>query len=154
VQPLFADLDTGGLALAHNGNLTNALTVRRKLVSSGAIFQSTSDTEVIVHLIARSLERKRGFMSRLIDALKQIDGAYALALLTGRKLSGIRAPLGIPPLVMGRLGAAPILASEPCALDIIGARLVGEVENGEIVFFSGGGLESNNLSPPCPPRPC
>src|SRR5215470_142570 len=154
VQPLFADLDTGGLALGHNGNLTNALTIRRKLVSSGAIFQSTSDTEVIVHLIARSRERKRGFMSRLIDALKQVEGAYALALLTRKKLIGIRDPLGIRPLVIGKLGAATILASETCALDIIGARFIREVENGEIVVISEEGIESHKPFPPCPPRPC
>jgi amidophosphoribosyltransferase len=154
VQPLFADLDMGGLALGHNGNLTNALTIRRKLVSSGAIFQSTSDTEVIVHLIARSRERKRGFMGRLIDALKQIEGAYALALLTRKKLIGIRDPLGIRPLVIGKLGAATILASETCALDIIGARFVREVENGEIVVISEEGIESHKPFPPCSPRPC
>src|SRR5258708_6450333 len=133
VQPLFADLDTGGIALAHNGNLTNALKIRRELVSSGAIFQSTSDTEVIVHLIARSRERKRGFMGRLFDALHQIDGAYALVSLTNKKLIGMRDPLGIRPLVIGKLGDATILASETCALDIIGADFVREVENGEIV---------------------
>ncbi len=154
VQPLFADLDTGGLALAHNGNLTNALTTRRELVSSGAIFQSTSDTEVILHLIARSLERKRGFTSRLIDALTKIEGAYALGLLTLKKLIGIRDPLGIRPLVIGKLGDATILSSETCALDIIGARFVREVENGEIVVISDEGIESHKPFPPCPPRPC
>jgi amidophosphoribosyltransferase len=154
VQPLFADLDTGGLALGHNGNLTNALTIRRQLVASGAIFQSTSDTEVIVHLIARSRERKRGFMSRLIDALKQIEGAYALTLLTKKKLIGIRDPLGIRPLVLGKLGDATILASETCALDIIGAHFIREVENGEIVVISEEGIESHKPFPPCPPRPC
>ncbi len=154
VQPLFADIDTGGLALAHNGNLTNALTIRRELVSSGAIFQSTSDTEVIVHLIARSTERKRGFTSRLIDALTKIEGAYALSLLTVKKLIGIRDPLGIRPLVIGKLGDATILASETCALDIIGARFVREVENGEIVVISEEGIESHKPFPPCAPRPC
>ncbi len=154
VQPLFADLDTGGLALAHNGNLTNALSLRRELVSSGAIFQSTSDTEVIVHLIARSAERKRGFTMRLIDALMRLEGAYALGLLTVKKLIGIRDPLGIRPLVIGKLGDATILASETCALDIIGARFVREVENGEIVVISEDGIESLKPFPPCPARPC
>ncbi len=154
VQPLFADLDTGGLALAHNGNLTNAVTIRRELVSSGAIFQSTSDTEVIVHLIARSAERRRGFMGRLFDALGKIEGAYALGLLTMKKLIGIRDPLGIRPLVLGKLGDATILASETCALDIIGARFIREVENGEIVVISEDGIESYKPFPLCAPRPC
>lgn len=154
VQPLFADLDAGGLALAHNGNLTNALTLRRELVSSGAIFQSTSDTEVIVHLIARSSERKRGFIRRIFDALSKIEGAYALALLTRKKLIGIRDPYGIRPLVIGKLGEATILASETCALDIIGARFVREVENGEVVVISKDGIESHKPFPPCPLRPC
>jgi len=155
VQPLFADIDTGGLALAHNGNLTNALTIRRELVSSGSIFQSTSDTEVIVHLIARSDERKHGFMGGLIDALKRIEGAYALGLLTTKKLIGIRDPLGIRPLVIGKLDDATILASETCALDIIGARFVREVENGEIVVISHeDGIESYKPFPPRAPRPC
>ncbi|MGO8953017.1 MAG: amidophosphoribosyltransferase, partial [Rhodomicrobium sp.] len=154
VQPLFADIDTGGLALSHNGNLTNALTIRRELVSSGSIFQSTSDTEVIVHLIARSDERKHGFMGRLIDALKRIEGAYALGILTMKKLIGIRDPLGIRPLVIGKLDGAIILASETCALDIIGARFVREVENGEIVVISEDGIESYKPFPPRAPRPC
>ncbi len=154
VQPLFADLDTGGLALGHNGNLTNALALRRELVSSGAIFQSTSDTEVIVHLIARSPERKRGFIVRLIDALMRIEGAYALGLLTVKKLIGIRDPMGIRPLVIGKLGDATILASETCALDIIGARFEREVENGEIVAISEEGIESLKPFPPSSPRPC
>lgn len=154
VQPLFADLDTGGIALAHNGNLTNALKIRRELVSSGAIFQSTSDTEVIVHLIARSRERKRGFMGRLFDALHRIDGAYALVSLTNKKLIGMRDPLGIRPLVIGKLGDATILASETCALDIIGADFVREVENGEIVIISKNGMESHKPFPAGSPRPC
>ncbi len=154
VQPLFADLDSGGLALAHNGNLTNALKLRGELVSSGAIFQSTSDTEVIVHLIARSCDRSRGFIGRLIDALRKIDGAYALVCATNKKLVGIRDPLGIRPLVIGQLGDAFILASETCALDIIGARFVREVENGEIVVISKDGIESHKPFPPRPARPC
>jgi amidophosphoribosyltransferase len=154
VQPLFADLDTGGIALAHNGNLTNALTVRRDLVASGSLFQSTSDTEVIVHLIARSRERKRGLIGRLLDALRQIEGAYALVAVTNKKLIGIRDPLGIRPLVIGELDGAMILASETCALDIIGASFVREVENGEVVVISKEGIESHKPFPPCAPRPC
>jgi amidophosphoribosyltransferase len=154
VQPLFADLDIGGIALGHNGNLTNALTIRRELVASGAIFQSTSDTEVIVHLIARSRDRRNGFLSRLFDALRQIEGAYALTALTRKRLIGIRDPLGIRPLVLGKLGDATILSSETCALDIIGARFVREVANGEVVVISDDGIESNRPFPACPPRPC
>ncbi len=154
VQPLFADLDAGGIALAHNGNLTNALTLRRELVASGAIFQSTSDTEVIVHLIARSRERTRGFMSRLFDALQRIEGAYALVALTNKKLIGIRDPLGIRPLVLGALGDATVLASETCALDIIGARFVREVENGEVVVVSKDGIESHKPFSVRAARPC
>jgi amidophosphoribosyltransferase len=154
VQPLFADLDIGGCALAHNGNLTNALTLRRELVSSGSIFQSTSDTEVIVHLIARSRERRDGFMSRLFDALRQIEGAYALAALTRKRLIGIRDPLGIRPLVIGKLGDATILSSETCALDIIGAQFVREVENGEVVEISDQGIDSHRAFPAQPARPC
>ena len=154
VQPLFADLDVGGLALAHNGNLTNALRIRRELVASGAIFQSTSDTEVIVHLIARSRDRRDGLVGRVLDALQQIDGAYALGALTRKRLIGIRDPLGIRPLIIGKLGNATILASETCALDIIGARFVREVENGEVVVISEDGIESHRAFPRCKPRPC
>jgi amidophosphoribosyltransferase len=154
VQPLFADLDVGGLALCHNGNLTNALSIRRELVASGAIFQSTSDTEVIVHLIARSRERKDGLTGRIYDALQQIEGAYALGVLTRKRLIGIRDRLGIRPLILGKLGNATILASETCALDIIGARFLREVENGEVVVISDEGIESHRAFPRCRPRPC
>jgi amidophosphoribosyltransferase len=154
VQPLFADLDTGGLALGHNGNLTNALKLRRELVCSGAIFQSTSDTEVIVHLLARSPVRERGFVARLLDAISRIEGAYALTVLTPKRLIGIRDPLGIRPLVLGRLGDARILASETCALDIIGAKFEREIENGEVVTIGKSGINCYKPFPPCPPRPC
>ncbi len=150
VQPLFADLDVGGLALCHNGNLTNALSIRRELVSSGAIFQSTSDTEVIVHLIARSRERRDGLVGRVLDALQQIEGAYALGALTRKRLIGIRDPLGIRPLIIGKMGDATILASETCALDIIGARFVREVENGEVVVISEDGNRKPQGFPPLP----
>jgi len=152
VQPLFADLAGGGFACAHNGNLTNALTLRNELVRKGAIFQSTSDTETILQLVARS-DRART-IDRLIEALFQIQGAYSLIVLTNKKLIGARDPLGIRPLVLGDLDGAPVLASETCALDIIGAQFVREVENGEIVIITTNGIESIKPFPPCEPRPC
>src|SRR5438045_9227531 len=133
VQPLFSEFDTGGFAVGHNGNLTNGLTLRRQLVREGAIMQSTSDTEVILHLVARS-QRNR-FIDRFIDGLRQLEGAYSFVALTNKKLIGARDPLGIRPLVIGDLGGHPILASETCALDLIGARYVRDVENGEVVVF-------------------
>jgi amidophosphoribosyltransferase len=152
VQPLFADLDTGGFAVAHNGNLTNALTLRRELISSGAICQSTSDTEVILHLISRS--RRRRIVERFVDALLQIEGAYALVCLTNDMLIGARDPVGIRPLVLGRLGSAYVLTSETCALDIVGAEFVREIENGEIVVITKDGVESHRPFPRRPARPC
>ncbi|MDZ4381617.1 MAG: amidophosphoribosyltransferase [Parvibaculum sp.] len=132
VQPLFADLWGGGFAVAHNGNLTNAITLRNELVRDGAIFQSTSDTETILQLVARS--RKPRVMERFVDALGQIQGAYALVALTNKKLIGARDPLGIRPLVLGEFQGAPVLASETVAFDIIGANFVREIEPGEIVI--------------------
>jgi amidophosphoribosyltransferase len=152
VQPLFAELNTGGFAVAHNGNLTNAQTLRRELIREGAIFQSTSDTEVILHLVARS--RKPLLIDRFIEALRSIEGAYSLVALTNKKLIGARDPLGIRPLVIGELNGKFILASETCALDIIGARFVRDVMNGEIVIISENGLESLRPFPPQPMRPC
>ena len=152
VQPLFADLTGGGFAVAHNGNLTNALTLRNDLVKQGAIFQSTGDTETILQLVARS---KRGnTLSRLIDALFQIEGAYSLVIMTNKKLIGVRDPLGIRPLVIGQLNGKYILASETCALDIIDAEFVREVENGEIVVITQDGLERIKPFPPVKARPC
>ena len=139
VQPLFAELEVGGFAVAHNGNLTNGLTLRRELVRKGAICQSTSDTEVVLHLVARSTRER--FVDRFIDALFQIEGAYAFVGLTNKKLVGARDPLGIRPLVLGELDGHYILCSETCALDIIGARFVRDVENGEIVVISEDGVE-------------
>ena len=133
VQPLFADFAFGGLALGHNGNLTNALTLRRQLVERGCLFQSTSDTEVIVHLIARSSQPT--VVERLIDALRQVEGAYALVAMSGSALFGVRDPLGVRPLVLGELEGTPILASETCALDIMGAHFVRDVEPGEVVIL-------------------
>jgi amidophosphoribosyltransferase len=152
VQPLFADLDTGGFAVAHNGNLTNALTLRRELVSSGAICQSTSDTEVILHLISRS--RRRRIVERFVDALLQIEGAYALVCLTNDMLIGARDPVGIRPLVLGRLGSAYVLTSETCGLDIVGAEFMREIENGETVVITADGIESHRPFPRRPARPC
>jgi len=152
VQPLFADLDTGGCAVAHNGNFTNAITVRQDLISSGAICQSTSDTEVILHLISRS--QKRRVVERFIDGLRQIEGAYALVCLTNDMLIGARDPIGIRPLVIGRLGSSYVLASETCALDMVGAEFLREVENGEVVAISENGIESHRPFPMRPARPC
>jgi amidophosphoribosyltransferase len=152
VQPLFAELDGGGLAVAHNGNLTNGLTLRRELIRQGAICQSTSDTEAILHLVARS--RRPLILDRFIEALRQIEGAYALVALTNKKLIGARDPLGIRPLVLGELDGRPILTSETCALDIIGAKFVRDVENGEIVVISPEGVQSLKPFPPRAMRPC
>lgn len=140
VQPLHADLDFGGFAIAHNGNLTNAATLRKELVGRGAIFQSTSDTEVIVHLIA--LSKKKTVQDRLIDALSQIKGAYSLVVCLKDSLTGIRDPFGIRPLVMGKLGKTYVLASESCALDIIGADYVREISPGEMVTITEKGVVS------------
>lgn len=157
VQPLFADLNCGGFALAHNGNLTNARHLRETLVEDGAIFQSTSDSEVILQLIARS--RRGKVLDRFIDALGQIEGAYALVCLTTHMIIAARDPLGIRPLVLGYLGACPILASETCALAMIGARFEREVEPGEIIAISAGRdgaihLESRKPFAAVAPRPC
>jgi len=152
VQPMFADLESGGVALAHNGNLTNFLTLREQLVADGAIFQSTSDSEVILHLIARS--RKVKFTDRFIDALSQIEGGYALVAMTNKKLIGVRDPLGIRPLVLGELDGKAVLASETCALDMIGARFVRDVEHGEIVIVDQSGIESLKPFPARQARPC
>lgn len=152
VQPLFADLWGGGFAVAHNGNLTNALTLRDDLVRSGAIFQSTSDTEVILQLVARGQHDR--LMNRFVEALRQIQGAYALVALTNKKLIGARDPLGIRPLILGDLDGSPILCSETVALDIIGARFVREVEPGEVVVITKDGIESLHPFPPMEARPC
>jgi amidophosphoribosyltransferase len=152
VQPLFAELDVGGLAIAHNGNITNGLTLRRDLISKGAICQSTSDTEVVLHLVARSLRNR--FIDRFIDALHQIEGAYSFVGLTNKTLIGARDPLGIRPLVLGELDGHFVLASETCALDIIGARFVRDVENGEILLIDETGVESIKPFRRVPMRPC
>lgn len=132
VQPLFAELEAGGIAIAHNGNITNGLTLRRQLIANGAICQSTSDTEVVLHLIARS--KSKNSADRFVDAITQLEGAYSMVALTRTKLIGARDPLGIRPLVYGELDGKPIFASESCALDIIGARFIRDVENGEVII--------------------
>jgi amidophosphoribosyltransferase len=152
VQPLFAELNAGGFAIGHNGNLTNGLTLRRQLVREGAMMQSTTDTEVILHLVARS--HKARFVDRFVDALRDIEGAFSLVGMTNKKLVGARDPLGIRPLVLGRLDGCPILASETCALDIIGAQYVRDIENGEVVVFDEEGMHSYKPFPPMAPRPC
>src|ERR1700736_4145767 len=155
VQPLFSELDAGGFAVCHNGNLTNGLTLRRQLVREGAIMQSTTDTEVILHLVARS--RRNLFIDRFVEALRALEGAYSLVALTNKKLIGARDPLGIRPLVLGELDGCPILASETCALDIIGARYVRDVGNGEVIIATEKGIEniqSIEPFPPMAPRPC
>ncbi len=152
VQPLFAELNAGGFAVGHNGNLTNGLTLRRQLVREGAMMQSTTDTEVILHLVARS--HRNRFVDRFIEGLRLLEGSYAFVGLTNKKLVGARDPLGIRPLVLGKLDGCPILASETCALDIIGAQYVRDVENGEVLVFDEDGAHSHKPFPAMAPRPC
>ena len=152
VQPFFADLHSGGISIAHNGNLSNARYLRRELVKSGSIFQTTSDTETIVQLIAKSKRTK--IIDKIIDALFKIQGGYALTILANKKLIGIRDPFGIRPLVIGKLNKSYVLASETCAFDIIGAKFIREVENGEIVIITENGLESIKPFPKVKARPC
>ena len=140
IQPLFADLAGGGLAIAHNGNLTNAHTLRTDLVAQGAIFHSTSDTETIIHLTARS--PKARIVDKLIDALCQVQGAYSLVALTSKKLIGVRDPNGVRPLVLGQLDGSTIFASETCALDIIGAEYIRDVKPGEMVVVDKDGVHT------------
>jgi len=152
VQPLFAELADGGFAVAHNGNLSNAMTLRSALIRRGSIFQSTSDTEVIIHLVATSSYTAP--LDRLTDALDQVEGAYSLVVLTPDGLIACRDPLGIRPLVIGTLGEATIFASETVALDVIGATYVRDVEPGELVIVSDGALRSLRRPIPAQPRPC
>ena len=151
IQPFFADLHLGGLSVAHNGNLTNALILREALVKDGAIFR-TSDTETIVQLIAKSKREK--FIDKLIDALFQIQGGYSLILMTNKKLIGVKDPFGIRPLVIGKLKSSFILASETCALDIVGATYVRDVENGEIVIIENESIRSVRPFSKQKSRPC
>ena len=152
IQPFFADTYNGGISLAHNGNLTNAVTLREKLVKEGAIFHTTSDTETIVQLIAKS--KRKTTIDKIVDALFQIQGGYALVILTQNILIGVRDPYGIRPLVIGKIKNSYVFASETCALDIIGAKYVRDVENGEIVFIENDKLNSIKPFPSKKIRPC
>jgi len=152
VQPFFADTNAGGIGVSHNGNLTNAITLRAKLVNDGAIFHTTSDTETIVQLIAKSKREKT--IDKIIEAIFQIQGGYALVMLTQNILVGVRDPFGIRPLVIGKLKNSYVLASETCALDIIGAKFIREVENGEIVYIENDKLNSLKPFPTKKVRPC
>ena len=152
VQPLYAELSSGGFAIAHNGNISNAMKLRHDLVRTGSIFQSTSDTETIIHLVATS--RYRTLLDKFIDALKQVEGAYSLICLTDSGMIACRDPLGIRPLVMGRIGDAVIFASETVALDIVGAEFERSVEPGELVVVSGGEIRSHRPFAEKQSRPC
>ncbi len=152
VQPLYAELSTGGFAVAHNGNISNAMRLRKELVRRGSIFQSTSDTETIIHLVATS--NYRTLLDRFIDALKQVEGAYSLIVMTPEGMIACRDPLGIRPLVMGKLGDAIIFASETVALDVVGATFVRAVEPGELVIVQGSEVRSIRPFAPMAARPC
>lgn len=152
IQPLFADLSLGGLALAHNGNLTNAIALRHELVRQGSIFRSTSDTEVIIHLIA--LSERSTLVERMVDALKRVEGAYSLIALTADSIIGARDPRGVRPLVLGQLDGCWLLASETAAFDIIGAEFEREIEPGEMVVIRETGLRSFKPFPPAKQKFC
>ena len=153
VQPLFAELEVGGIAIAHNGNITNGLKLREEIIAGGAICQSTSDTEVVLHLIARSKSGR--VVQRFVDALSRLEGAYSMVAMTRTKLIGARDPNGIRPLVLGELNGCPIFASETCALSIIGAKFIRDVENGEVVVCETqkDGTISIDSFKPFPPKP-
>ncbi|MFA5968094.1 MAG: amidophosphoribosyltransferase [Sphingomonas sp.] len=152
VQPLYAELASGGFAIAHNGNISNATRLRRELVRRGSIFQSTSDTETIIHLVATS--NYRTLLDKFIDALKQVEGAYSLIVMTPEGMIACRDPLGIRPLVMGRLDNTVIFASETVALDVVGATFEREVEPGELVIVQGEDVRSIRPFGTLHPRPC
>jgi len=152
IQPFFADTNAGGIGVAHNGNLTNSITLRNKLVQDGAIFHTTSDTETIVQLIAKS--KRNQTIDKVIDAIFQIQGGYALVMLTQNTLIGVRDPHGIRPLVIGKTKNSYVFASETCALDIIGAKYIRDVENGEVVYVEGDELKSIKPFPARKVRPC
>ncbi|MEP2989291.1 MAG: amidophosphoribosyltransferase [Parasphingorhabdus sp.] len=152
IQPLEADLASGGFAIAHNGNISNALRLRDELVRNGSIFQSTSDTEVIIHLVATS--KYRTLLDKFIDALRQVEGAYSLICMTSEGMIACRDPLGIRPLVIGRLGDAYIFASETVALDLVGAEYERSVEPGELIVVSDGELRSHRPFGNRQARPC
>ncbi|HVH02752.1 MAG TPA: amidophosphoribosyltransferase [Amaricoccus sp.] len=152
VQPLFAELAMGGCAIAHNGNLVNALSLREELIQHGSIFQSGSDTECIIHLMARSIQKS--IPERLKDALRRVEGAFSIVAMTRSKLIGVRDPLGVRPLMLGRVSGGWVLSSETCALDIIGAEFVREIEPGEMVIATTEGIGSFFPFAPVKPRFC
>ena len=152
IQPFLTELASGGFAIAHNGNLTNARRLRQSLVNIGSLMQSTTDTEVILHLVARS--HQDSLAQRVVDALKQVEGAWSLVALSPDSLVGCRDPHGIRPLVLGKIGDGHVLASETCALDIIGAEYIRDIEKGELVVIDGNGVESFQPFAPVPSRFC
>ncbi|SNT71692.1 amidophosphoribosyltransferase [Paracoccus seriniphilus] len=153
VQPFFGEFHMGGCAIAHNGNITNAAALRRELIERGSIFQSSSDSECIIHLMARSIQRN--IPERMKDALRRVEGAFSVIAMTRTKLIGVRDPLGVRPLVLGRVGDDGfVLASETCALDIIGAEFIREVEPGEMVVISKGKIETSRPFGPSTGRFC
>ncbi|MEX1662634.1 amidophosphoribosyltransferase [uncultured Thioclava sp.] len=153
IQPFFGEFSMGGCAVAHNGNLTNADALRRELIERGAIFQSSSDSECIIHLMARSIQRKHA--DRIADALRRVEGAFSIVAMTRTKLIGVRDPLGVRPLVLGKLGEKGyVLSSETCALDIIGAEFVREIEPGEMVVIQDGKIDSSRPFGPSTGRFC
>ncbi len=153
VQPFFGEFSMGGCAIAHNGNLTNAASLRRELIERGSIFQSSSDTECIIHLMARSIQKN--LSERIKDALRRVEGAFSIVAMTRTKLIGVRDALGVRPLVLGRIGeTGHVLASETCALDIIGAEFVREIEPGEMVVIADGKVESTRPFGPSKGRFC
>ena len=152
VQPLYAELASGGFAVAHNGNISNAARLRKDLIRTGSIFQSTSDTETIIHLVATSSYRT--LIDKFIDALKQLEGAYSLICMTPEGMIACRDPLGIRPLVMGKLGDTVIFASETVAVDVVGAEFLRSVDPGELVIVKGAEIASHRPFPPNAARPC
>jgi len=152
VQPFFGEFSMGGCAIAHNGNITNAVTLRRELIQHGSIFSSTSDSECIIHLMARSIQSS--IPERMKDALRRIEGAFSIVAMTRSKLIGVRDALGVRPLMLGKVGSGWVLSSETCALDIIGAEFVREVEPGEMVVINDEGVESYFPFDRLEPRPC
>jgi len=152
VQPFFGEFAMGGAAIAHNGNITNADALRRELIERGSIFQSSSDSECIIHLMARSLQRN--IPERMKDALRRVEGAFSIVAMTSTKLIGVRDPLGVRPLVLGKIGDGWALASETCALDIIGAEFIREIDPGEMVVIANGEVKSHRPFEPKKPRFC
>ena len=152
VQPFFGEFSMGGCAIAHNGNLTNAAALRRELIERGSIFQSSSDSECIIHLMARSIQKT--IAERLKDALRRVEGAFSVIAMTRTKLIGVRDPLGVRPLVLGRIGEGWALSSETCGLDIIGAEFVREIEPGEMVVIEDGTVHSHRPFAPAKSRFC